>query len=325
MAHVLQQTVLHNSRGDSVRLLNFGARIASICIETETGPRELVLGYSRPEDYLSDPYFMGASIGRFANRIDGARFAIDGEAYHLKANEGHNQLHGGPVGFDQRFWTTRESASPAFASFTLRSNDGDQGYPGNLVARIDYLWTDSRQLKIRYLATTDQKTHVSMTGHPYFNLDGNSDSILGHTVRIAGDRITETDDQAIPTGVLHDVEGTPLDLRREGIVGDILRAFSTTAGTDQGVDCNFELSGNGVAAELWSSFRDLKLSITTTCPGMQFYTGQFLGSPFMPFQGLCLEPQYFPDSPNRPNFPSTLLCPNKRYEEITTYEFEECS
>jgi len=321
----LYDHALVNRRGDVVTLLDFGARIASVRIAAETGARELVLKYPRREDYLDDGAFLGASIGRFCNRIGNAHFTIDGVGYQLTPNEGANQLHGGPVGFDKRFWELQGDADLQSATYSLNSADGDQGFPGSVHATVCFTWTDDRELGIRFTATTDKPTHVNLTNHAYFNLDAGETTVLDHKVRIDSQRILETDDQNIPTGTLSDIEGTTLGLLRPTAVGAILEAGDERVQRNNGVDFNFELGRDPVAAEVWSGKGDLKMAVRTTYPGLQFYTGQHLSAPFKRYGGLCLEPQYYPDAPNHANFASTLLMPGDTYDESISFEFTELS
>lgn len=319
----LHDHTLVNSRGDAVTLLNFGARIDSIQIKTATGMRELVLGYPQREDYLDDGYFLGASIGRYCNRIGKARLTIDGVDYQLAANEGANQLHGGPLGFDKRFWDLSEDSDYQSAFYSLNSASGDQGFPGNVHAMVCWTWTDERELNIRFTATTDSPTHVNLTNHAYFNLDSQQSTILDHRIRIDSHSIVETDDQNIPTGELSALQGTALSLLDVTAVRDILGGKDPRVQRSNGVDFNYVLGSDAVAAEVWSSAGDLKMTVRTTYPGLQFYTGQHLGAPFERYGGLCLEPQYFPDSPNHPGFPSTLLMPGETYDESLSLTFTE--
>jgi aldose 1-epimerase len=319
----VHEHALVNKRGDVVTLLDYGARIRSIQIETVAGTRELVLGYPRSENYRDDRYYLGASIGRYCNRIGNAHFAIDGEAHPLVANEGANQLHGGPVGFDRRFWELEANADREAASYSLYSASGDQGFPGNVHASVRYSWTDERELQIRFAATTDSPTHVSLTNHAYFNLDPGVGVILDHKVRIDSRHILETDEQNIPTGNRSALEGTALNLLSVTSVRSILEARDPHVQRNNGADFNFVLGHDPVVAEVWSSTGDLRMTVQTTYPGLQFYTGQHLGAPFERYGGLCLEPQYYPDSPNQASFPSTLLLPGDVYDESIVFQFLE--
>lgn len=313
---------LVNSRGDRVRLLNHGARIRSLSLALQGGRREVVLGYRNPEDYLDDRYYMGGIIGRFCNRIGRARFAVDGAVYRLSANDGPHHLHGGAAGFHTRRWAIGEDSGETSVTLSLRSADGDQGYPGALVVQVEYAWNDERELVIRYRADTDRPTHVNLTSHAYFNLAGRGDTRT-HRLSINGDRVTMVDAELIPTGQLLELSGSPLDLQRPRRIGDFIALDHPLIRNGRGADLNYVLNAAAPAAELWNAGSDLGLILTTSCPGLQLYTGQHLGPPFRPWSGVCLEAQYFPDTPNHAAFPSTLVTPEAPYRETTTYRFVE--
>lgn len=312
---------LANAHGDVVELLGFGARVAALRLQLAGGPRNVVLGYPAPADYLADRFYMGGIVGRCCNRIGGARFELDGVDYALTANEGSNQLHGGRRGFDRRAWEV-VAAGESRLVLGLRSADGDQGYPGNLTARAAYDWSEDRTLTVVLSAVTDRPTHVNLTSHVYWNLDGPGATVLGHSLAVGGGRYTPTDEALIPTGDIASVAGTDLDLRAPRRVGALVASPDPRVRRNRGADFNYVLdAGETPAAELWSSRGDLKLTLTTSNPGLQVYTGQHLAAPFVPYGGLCLEPQRFPDSPNRPSFPSTLLAPGEEYRETIRYAF----
>jgi aldose 1-epimerase len=313
---------LVNTHGDRVRLLNFGARIASIELELRDGPRRVTLGYEDPRAYLSDPYYLGATVGRYCNRIRDARLPVRGRVWRLVPNSGAHQLHGGAEGFHRRFWQAVGDADLRHAEYRLLSPHGDQGYPGALEARVRFEWNDARELAIRYRATTDRPTHVNLSNHSYFKLDSAAD-VLGHVCTVNADRITEVDEALLPTGRLLDVAGTAFDLRGEAPLGRVCERRDPRIVNAGGVDFNYVLNGAEPAAIVSTAPGDLSLAVSTTCPGLQFYSGQNLGSPFSPYQGLCLETQYFPDSPNQPHFPSTLLMPGRTYRESTFYRFTQ--
>jgi aldose 1-epimerase len=315
---------LVNTHGDTADLLDFGARIRALTLALPGGPRNVVLGYRRLEEYLADRYYIGATVGRYANRIGGARFSLDGREYRLSANEGANHLHGGREGFDKRFWKVVES-NDASVTYRLESPDGDQGYPANVAAEARFELRDTRELAIRFGATADAATYVSLTQHAYFNLGGAApgapSTLLAHRVQVASSRFTPTDAELIPTGEIATVTGTDLDLRAAKRVGDLLASNDSCIRAARGADVNYVLEHGRPAAELVSGGGDLRVIVETSCPCLQLYTGQNLAAPFEPCAGLCLEPQYFPDAPNRPAFPSALLRPGERYEESLTFRF----
>jgi aldose 1-epimerase len=312
---------LLNAHGDRVRLLNCGARITALELALPGGMRNVVLGYPDAQHYLDDPYYMGCTTGRYANRIAGARFEIGGQEFRLAANEGAHQLHGGPQGLHRRFWRIAPGASARHVRFSLVSEDGDQGYPGRLEIEVTYEWNDRRELSIEYAARSDRPTHVNPGNHAYFNLEAGSEQILDHHVRVNGTRVVAVDAECIPTGELLDVRGGDLDLRRACRVGDVVASRCDLIRGARGLDLNYVLDDGSDAAQLWSGSGDLALSVSTTYPGLQCYSGQHLRQPWREYGGLCLEPQFFPDSPNRPQFPSTLLLPGSDYRARITYGF----
>lgn len=314
---------LVNAHGDAVELLDFGARIRSLTLALPDGPRNVVLGYPRLDGYLADPYYIGATVGRYANRIGGARFSIDGREYRLSANEGANHLHGGSDGFDKRFWEVA-AADGSSVTYRLESRDGDQGYPGNLVTEARFELLDARELAIHFRATADAATHASLTQHAYFNLDGVTGApatVHAHRVRIAGSRITPTDAGLVATGAIATVAGTDFDLRNPKRVRDLLASADPRIRAAGGADVNYVLDRGDRAAELVSGRGDLRLFVETSYPALQLYTGQHLAAPFVPYGGLCLEAQCFPNAPNRPAFPSAVLKPGEPYEKNVTFRF----
>jgi aldose 1-epimerase len=316
-AAALECIQLVNGHGDSVRLLNLGARVCGIRLQTRHGAREVVLGYGNAQDYSGDRWYMGCVAGRYCNRIGGAQFAIDGRTYPLPANEGRNLLHGGSEGFHRQFWTGRQ-LGPDRAEYHLLSPDGDQGFPGELAASVGYHWNDDRELRVHFEAVTDRPTHVSLTSHMYFNLAGRSheggQTIAGHRLQVNSTAYTPVDNEQIPTGEIRRCRGTALDFAAARALGP----------ADMSLDANLLLKpGGSWAARLWSATGDLALELATTCPALQLYTGGRLGAPFGANAGLCLEPQAYPDAPNRPGFPTTLLRPGERYIARSSYRFSE--
>jgi len=302
-------------------LLDFGARVASIRLQLESGPRDVVLAYPDAHAYLADRYFLGGTIGRYGNRIRNATFDMDGAPVTLSANEGAHHLHGGSQGFHQRRWSMTAKHGEQRVEYRLRSPDGDQGYPGNVDARVVFGWSDERELEITYTATTDRPTHVNLTNHAYFNLGASSPDILDHRVAIHADHYTVLDEAFLPTGEIRDLAGTALDLRTPRTVRDLLAGGDASVRAARGADVNYVLSNAPAAATVLSPEGDLEMTVRTSCPGLQFYTGQYLAAPFHPYAGLCLESQHFPDAPNQATFPSTRLDPGQTWTETTTYHF----
>lgn len=317
----LVDRVLRNSRGDRVTLLNFGARLTGIELQLPDGPRNVIVGYDDAADYLTDPYFMGATVGRYCNRIAGARFTLDGVDYALDPNEGKNHLHGGAGGFHNRLWSIDTDVRDDTARFKLKSADGDQGYPGTLEAMVTYRWTDERELVIEVEAETDRPTHVNMTNHAYFNLSADDADVLGHRLQVDSQQILQVNEELLPTGEYLDVAGSGLDLRESVSLRDVNASGHPLVTRTGGLDFNYVLDGSGGRAELESPNGDLCLQLMTTCPGLQVYGGQMLGPPFASNRGMCLESQHFPDTPNQPAFPGTLLAPGERYRQTTRYRF----
>ena len=258
----------------------------------------VVIGFDTVEEYRDNPQYLGAIVGRCANRITNARFTLDGKTYQLAANIGPNHLHGGRKGFDQRVWRATHGAATLELRYT--SPDGEEGYPGNLDVRVTYTLTDENELIVDYFATTDKATPINLTQHSYFNLAGAGD-ILGHVLQIDADAITPVDQSRIPTGEIMPVAGSDFDFRSPTPIG------ARRAGQ---YDHNFVLRGGARVIEPASG---RTLAIQTTEPGVQLYTGYR--------RGLCLETQHFPDAPNRPNFPSTILRPGAGYHSRTVFRF----
>ena len=325
---------LTNAAGVEVRAMTYGAIILSWKTPDRTGRlTDIVLGFEDPARYLKgdSPYF-GAIVGRYGNRIGGARFVLDGRTHALAANDGPNHLHGGKRGFDKVIWDgepVKDSRGVAVA-FTRTSPDGEEEYPGALTVRITYTLTAKNELIVDYLATTDKATVVNLTQHSYFNLAGDGD-ILGHELRINADRYTPVDKTLIPTGELAPVEGTPFDFRKPTRIGARIASEHPQMQFGRGYDHNWVLARSGaglsVAAELFDPASGRTLQVSTTEPGLQFYSGNFLdgtltgkgGKVYKHRNGLCLETQRFPDSPNKPNFPTTVLRPGEKYRTQTVF------
>ncbi|MGW3740973.1 aldose epimerase family protein, partial [Streptomyces sp. NPDC005146] len=298
--------------GTRVRVLTYGGVVQSAEVPGRDGVRAPVaLGLPDLAAYekSSGPYF-GALVGRYANRIARGSFVLDGQTHRVTRNEGRNHVHGGARGFDRRVWEARELTDGV--ELSLVAEDGEEGFPGRLAVSAAYTLDEDGALRIAYRATTDAPTVLNLTNHTYWNLAGaDSGSAVGHTLRIAAGRITPTDAESLPTGEFLPVDGTRFDFRGTKTVGG-------------GYDHNFVLDAvaDGPVAELCDPVSGRVLTVTTTEPGLQLYTADhFDGRPYGPCDGIALETQHFPDSPNRPEFPSTVLRPGEEYVSTTVYGF----
>ena len=328
---------LTNSAGVRVRITNYGGIITELWTPDRQGLLgDVVLGFERLEEYIQDSPYFGCIVGRYGNRIAGGQFTLNGETYTLAQNNGSNHLHGGIEGFDKVLWQAETRLGEREAALELRyvSADGEEGYPGNLSVKVIYALTEDNELKIFYEATADKPTVVNLTNHSYFNLkDGGASSIEGHLLQLDADRYTPVDAGLIPTGELAPVEGTPFDFRQATAVGARINDAHEQIAFGGGYDHNFVLNGEaGVLrqiAEVSEPATGRVMQVFTTEPGVQFYTGNFLdgtitgkkGVVYQKRSGLCLETQHFPDSPNQPNFPSTVLNPGERRQSQTIYKF----
>jgi len=318
----------------TVKVITYGAIVAEIHVPDRRGDlADVVLGFDNLGDYMDrNPHF-GAMTGRFANRIAGGKFALDGKEYTLAVNNGPNSLHGGRKGFDKYVWKAEDVSGPEGAAVRLShlSPDGDEGYPGNLSVRVTYTVTADDALKIDYTATTDAPTPINLTNHSYFHLGGPaSGTILGHEMQIEADRYTPVDSTSIPTGTLAPVAGTPMDFTSPTPIG---AQIDRMTGDPGGYDHNYVLRGGTGLETPDARVRDPRsgrvLEFFTTEPGVQFYTGNYLngtltgkgGVVYRKHQGFCLEAQHFPDSVNQPNFPSAILRPGATYSQTTIYKF----
>ena len=320
---------LTNSNGTQVKITNYGAIITSFVAEDKAGNRSsIVVGFDSLEIYLRKPPYFGALVGRYANRIANANFILDGKKYTLAANNGVNTLHGGLKGFDKIVWnaSVENDTLPSLALSYL-SKDGEEGFPGNLKVNVQYTLSDNNELKIEYNAETDKATPVNLTNHSYFNLTGDvNNTILNHTLMIDATNYTPVDSTLIPTGEIRPVQGTPFDFTKPRSIG---KEIDLVKG---GYDHNWVLNSKGGSLQkvvvLTDSISGRSLEVYTTEPGLQFYTGNFLNGKFLNHDGkpvklhtaLCLENQHFPDSPNQPGFPSTILRSGEKYHSITVYK-----
>lgn len=295
-----------------------GAAIAALNVPVQGRRRNVVLGYDDASLYREDHYYLGSTVGRYANRIRRGRFTLGDEVHRLATQENGHCLHGGPDGLDRRSFSLEASADGQSVACRYLSPDGDQGFPGNLEVVVRYAIVDDMSLVIEYTATTDRLTVVNFTNHAYFNLDGDGGSIENHRLRLNASRYTEVDEDTVPTGAILPVDGTALDLRTERRVGDVLADHG-------GIDTNFVIDHDGrelaLAASLISPRAGVRLDVLTTQPGVQVFTGQNLVAPFRPYGAICLETQNFPDAPNNADFPSAVLAPGATYRQKTVLAF----
>ncbi|MBD0417680.1 galactose mutarotase [Streptomyces sp. TRM S81-3] len=325
--------------GTRMKVLSYGGIVQSLEIPDRRGRYENVsLGFDNLDDYVASSPYMGALIGRYGNRIDKGRFTLDGKQYQISVNDGENTLHGGAQGFDKRVWDVEPFAEGSDVGLVMHytSVDGEMGYPGTLKAKVTYTLTREGDWRIDYEATTDKATVVNLTSHVYWNLAGEgSGTIEDHELSIAASRYTPTDAGLIPTGELAKVAGTAFDFRRAKPVGRDIRAAHPQLITAKGFDHNWVLD-KGITSrpEHIATLRDPSsgrtLRIATDQPGLQFYSGNFLdgtltgtgGRTYRQGDALCLETQHFPDSPNQPSFPSTVLRPGQTYRTTTVHSFD---
>jgi aldose 1-epimerase len=326
---------LTNKNGIKVRITNYGGILVSLDAPDRKGAMaDIVLGFDSLDGYQANPGpFFGALIGRYANRIGHARFSLDGRQYQVDKNDGENSLHGGARGFDKHVWTPRELPDGGLELKYL-SADGEEGYPGTLTATVTYHLTDANELRIDYAATTDKDTVVNLTNHSYFNLKGaGSGDVLGHLVTLHADRFTPVDTGLIPTGELRSVAGTPFDFRKSTAIGAGINGDDEQLKLGKGYDHNWVLNRTGAAlspaARVEEPSTGRVLEVLTTQPGIQFYTANFLdgsirgkgGEVYARRNAFCLETQHFPDSPNKPAFPSTELKPGQKFQSTTVFRF----
>jgi aldose 1-epimerase len=330
---------LSNGRGMQVAITNYGATVVSLRVPGRQGKiDDVALGYDSVAGYVAGKAYFGATVGRYGNRIAHAKFVLDGTTYRLAKNDGENTLHGGAIGFNKRIWQAREVPSPLGQALELSyvSKDGEEGYPGTLRASVTFTLPQDRDtLVIEYRATTDKDTVVNLTNHTYFNLggEGNGD-ILKHQIELDASHFTPVDETLIPTGEVRATKGTPFDFTKPAEIGARIGENDPQIKFGKGYDHNWVLdrgenSGLVEAAEVFDPQSGRVLQVYTTEPGIQFYTGNFLdgtehgkgGKGYGYRSAFCLETQHFPDSPNKPAFPSTELKPGKDYRSTTEYRF----
>ena len=327
---------LRNVSGMEVRLITFGGIVTAIKVPDRQGRfANVALGFDSLAKYEAEHPYFGAITGRYANRIGGGRFSLDGVEYRLFKNDGDNSLHGGAVGFDKRLWSASENGGAVELAY--RSPAGEEGYPGNLDVRVRYSLDDSNGLRIDYAAETDAPTVLNLTNHSYFNLRGEGEgAIYDHILTLNADRYTPTDESQIPTGEIANVAGTPFDFRLAKTIGAGQRSAHPQILAAKGYDHNFvlnraglEAGALGLAARVYEPASGRIMEVWTTEPGLQFYGGNFLdatlvgasGRLYRQSDGFALETQRFPDSPNKPGFPTTVLRPGERFTSATVYRF----
>jgi aldose 1-epimerase len=320
---------LRNKDGSVVTISNYGGTVTSFTVPDKNGnSSSIIIGFDSLNTYQQQPPYFGALIGRYGNRIGNAQFTLNDSVYRLAANNGRNTLHGGLKGFDKVVWDASipDSTKPSI-TLNYLSKDGEEGFPGNLNVTVVYTLTDDNGLKIEYTATTDKPTPVNLTNHSYFNLTGNvNNTILDHTLMIDADNYTPVDTSLIPTGEIKPVKGTPFDFTTAKKIG--LDIDKVPGGYDHNFVLNKKDTSLDKVAVLADSVSGRQLEVYTTEPGLQFYTGNFLDGKFINHDGnhlnkhtaLCMETQHFPDSPNKPDFPSTILKPGETYHSVTEYK-----
>ena len=326
---------LTNKHGVQVRVISYGAIVTSIRVPDRNGTfADVVHGFDTLDGYLKTHPYFGAVVGRYGNRIGRAQFTVDGRTYKLAANNGPNHLHGGVRGFDKFVWQAEPLPGGVGVAFSRTSPDGEEGYPGAVTVRVVYTLTEANDLSVEYRATSDKATPINLTNHSYFNLSGHdSGDILGHELTIHADRYTPVDSTLIPTGELAPVDGTPFDFRKPMAVGARINQSHPQLKFGRGYDHNFVLTRQGEGLQPAARVHDPRsgrlLDVATTEPGVQFYTGNFLdgsvkgkgGAVYKHRSALCLETQHYPDSPNKPEFPSTILKPGAEYRSQTLFRF----
>ena len=325
---------LTNKAGNVIKLTNFGAKITWIEIPDKTGKKDnITFGYDTFEGTITGDMSYGSVIGRYANRIANGKFTLDGVEYHTPVNNGPNTLHGGPKGWHSVVWNAevlKESKAPA-VKFTYVSPDMEEGFPGTMNAEVVYTWTDNNEVKIDYKCTTDKKTVLSITNHAYFNLHGaGNGNILDHEVVIKASAFTPVDSVMIPTGEIRPVAGTPLDFNTPHIIGERIGENYEQLVLGRGYDHNFILDNKEeVDATVYEPVSGRFMEVITDQPGLQLYTGNFLdgtkighgGKPYKFRSALCLESGHYPDSPNHPEFPTTVVNPGETFRSTTIYRF----
>lgn len=329
--------LLTNENGMRASIATYGGIVTSLTAPDRDGRfADVVLGFDDLDGYLAGHPYFGAIVGRYGNRIANGTFSLDDQTYALAKNNNENHLHGGISGFDKSLWAAQPLSTPEGPQLRLThvSADGEEGYPGQLDVTVDYTLTHANELQIDYRATTDKPTHVNLTNHSYFNLAGPSGGdILSHEMHIHADHFTPVDDGLIPTGEIRGVDGTPMDFRQPVAIGKRIDDDDEQLRIGSGYDHNWVLNKDGsglpLAARVFEPITGRVMEVLTREPGVQFYTANFLdgsltgkgGAVYGRRCALCLETQHFPDSPNKPEFPTTVLRPDEAYETTTVYRF----
>jgi aldose 1-epimerase len=330
--------LLKNKNNVEIGIMNYGGIIVSLKVPDRQGElADVVLGYDDFASYERDKWHLGAIIGRYANRIAHGKFTLNGRDYTLARNNGQNHLHGGVKGFEKVMWHARDMSAAQDDRLTLEyvSADGEEGYPGELAVHVAYSLSDENELKIEYAATAGKDTVVNLTNHSYFNLAGAGEGDIGqHQLQLNASKFTPVNENLIPTGELRDVQDTPFDFTRPEAIGARIDQDDSQLKFGNGYDHNWVLQGNkdepvSLAAKVYEPKSGRVMEVFTTEPGMQFYSGNFLdgsirgkaGRTYARRSGFCLEAQHFPDSPNRANFPSTVLKANQHFQSLTVLKF----
>lgn len=319
-----------NKKGSYVEVLDYGCTLQSICVPDKNGNLvDVCLGYDTVAEYEKNDGYLGAFIGRYANRIGEGKFTLNGKEYVLAVNDGPNHLHGGKKGFDKVIWRACVASDRLLFSHT--SPDGDEGYPGNLTLSVTYEFDDNDTLTLTYDAFSDADTVVNFTNHCYFNLNGQGTGTATNLwLQVNADEFTENDENCLPTGKVLSVEGTPFDFRTAKPIERDINAGDQNLKNGRGYDHNFVLRGTGLrdVAELWSEQTGIAMTTRTTQPGVQIYTANFMterlgkgGAVYAPRDAVCLETQHFPDAVHHENFPSAVLKKDEEYRESTQYVF----
>ena len=324
----VQIFTLKNSKNISVKVLSYGGIIKEINIPDKKGTfKNIVLDYEKIESYNTDRSYLGAIIGRYANRIQNGKFKIDDSVYSLVQNNNENHLHGGLVGFDKVIWIAKTDIKENSVSLILKyiSKDMEEGYPGNLKVSVIYTLTNDNELDIEYSANTDKKTIVNLTNHSYFNLTGEKENIDNHLLKINSKEYIPVNSNLIPIGQFENVANTPFDFNNYKSIGKEINSKNNQLSIGNGYDhcwvLNKKYNEYGLSASLYDKISGRLLEIYSDQPGIQVYTGNYLSDPFIKRQGICLETQHYPDSPNQKKYPSTLLNPNEEYYSKTSFKF----
>ncbi len=319
-----RQWIVGNANGFCAEVINVGARIAKLYVPTKNGRVNVILGYPNVSDYLYDEYYMGALAGRYCNRISKGRFTLNDIIHQLSLNEGDNHFHGGNAGVSKKYWSVSRYNGNELTLTYVSPNKAD-GYPGELDLSVTFSW-EANIFNMEYTALSSEDTIVSLTRNAFFNLSGQEDSALEHDLCIHAPSYTPIDEQLIPTGEIRDVDRTPFDFRKPRPIRSVIRRRSKQLeyggkGFDHNFVVNPEQDPNKCVAELHSQESGIHMKVYSNQPGLQFYSGQQLSEPFKPSQGISLEPQNFPDAPNKPHFPSAVLRAGEVYKSKIRYEF----